>query len=77
VAEEGELPSCQDTGTARIVMAKKGENVYTGADDGEWLSKGIFKNTYQKRNCRYSQMVPYNTSMFEEVTLGSSPSGTN
>ena len=27
VAVEGELPSCQDTGTA-IVMAKKGENVY-------------------------------------------------
>ena len=41
VAIEGELPSCQDTGTA-IVMAKKGEDVYTGADDAEWLSKGIF-----------------------------------
>ena len=35
---EGQLPSCQDTGTA-IVVAKKGENVYTGVDDGEWLSK--------------------------------------
>ena len=34
VAVEGELPSCQDTGTA-IVMAKKGEDVYTGVDDGE------------------------------------------
>ncbi len=32
VAIDGELPSCQDTGTA-IVMAKKGENVYTGVDD--------------------------------------------
>ena len=41
VAVEGQLPSCQDTGTA-IVMRKKGENVYTGVDDGEWLSKGIF-----------------------------------
>jgi len=61
VAVEGQLPSCQDTGTA-IVMAKKGENVYTGVDDGEWLSKGIF-NTYQKRNLRYSQIVPI--SMFE------------
>ena len=29
VAVEGQLPSCQDTGTA-IVVAKKGENVYTG-----------------------------------------------
>ena len=27
VAVEGELPSCQDTGTA-IVMAKKGENIF-------------------------------------------------
>ena len=51
VAIEGQLPSCQDTGTA-IVMAKKGENVYTGVDDAEWLSKGIF-NTYQKKNLRY------------------------
>ena len=67
VAVEGELPSCQDTGTA-IVMAKKGENVYTGADDAEWLSKGIF-NTYEKKNLRYSQIVPI--SMFEEKNSGS------
>jgi acetyl-CoA acyltransferase len=56
VAAEGQLPSCQDTGTA-IVMAKKGENVFTGVDDAEYLSKGIF-NTYQERNLRYSQIVP-------------------
>jgi fumarate hydratase class I len=67
VAVEGELPSCQDTGTA-IVMAKKGENVYTGVDDAEWLSKGIF-NTYQEKNLRYSQIVPI--SMFEEKNSGS------
>lgn len=67
VAIEGELPSCQDTGTA-IVMAKKGENVYTGVDDAEWLSRGIF-NTYQKKNLRYSQIVPI--SMFEEKNSGS------
>jgi len=67
VAVDGQLPSCQDTGTA-IVMAKKGENVYTGADDGEALSKGIF-NTYEKRNLRYSQIVPI--SMFEEKNSGS------
>lgn len=67
VAVDGQLPSCQDTGTA-IVMAKKGENVYTGADDGEWLSKGIF-NTYQNKNLRYSQIVPI--SMFEEKNSGS------
>ena len=40
VSAEGELPTCQDTGTA-IIMAKKGENVYTGVDDAEYLSKGI------------------------------------
>ena len=67
VAIDGELPSCQDTGTA-IVMAKKGENVYTGVDDAEWLSRGIF-NTYQERNLRYSQIVPI--SMFEEKNSGS------
>ena len=67
VAAKGELPSCQDTGTA-IVMAKKGEDVYTGVDDAEYLSKGIF-NTYQIKNLRYSQIVPI--SMFEEKNSGS------
>ena len=41
VSAEGELPTCQDTGTA-IVIGKKGENVYTGANDAEELSKGVF-----------------------------------
>lgn len=67
VAVQGALPSCQDTGTA-IVMGKKGENVYTGVDDGEHLSKGIF-NTYQNKNLRFSQIVPL--SMFEEKNSGS------
>lgn len=67
VAVAGQLPSCQDTGTA-IVMAKKGENVYTGVDDAQWLSKGIF-NTFQNKNLRYSQIVPI--SMFEEKNSGS------
>lgn len=67
VAAEGALPSCQDTGTA-IVMAKKGENVYTGANDAEYLSKGIY-NTFQKRNLRYSQILPL--TMFEERNSGS------
>ena len=40
VSAEGELPTCQDTGTA-IVMGKKGENVWTGGDDAKSLSKGI------------------------------------
>ncbi len=67
VAINGALPSCQDTGTA-IVVAKKGENVYTGVDDAEYLSKGIY-NTFQKRNLRYSQIVPI--TMFDEKNSGS------
>ncbi len=67
VAAEGELPTCQDTGTA-IVVAKKGEDVYTGVDDAEYLSKGAFE-TYRDRNLRYSQVVPF--SMFEEKNTGS------
>jgi len=66
-AVEGKLPSCQDTGTA-IVMAKKGEDVYTGVNDAEELSRGIY-NTYQDRNLRYSQVVPF--KMFEEKNSGS------
>ncbi len=48
--------------------SKQGENVYTGVDDGEFLSRGIF-NTYKNRNLRYSQIVPL--SMFEEKNSGS------
>jgi fumarate hydratase class I len=60
------LPSCQDTGTA-IVIGKKGENVFTGADDEEWLSRGIF-DAYLRGNLRYSQMAPL--SMYEERNTG-------
>ncbi|MCT4616116.1 MAG: fumarate hydratase [Marinifilaceae bacterium] len=66
VAADGELPTCQDTGTA-IVVAKKGENVFTGCNDAEQLSKGVF-NVYQNRNLRYSQVVPF--SMFDEKNTG-------
>lgn len=67
IAAEGRLPTCQDTGTA-IVMGKKGENVYTGVNDAEELSKGIFK-TYTEKTLRYSQVVP--TTMYDEVNTGS------
>ncbi|TAJ11491.1 fumarate hydratase [Marinilabiliaceae bacterium JC017] len=66
VTAEGELPTCQDTGTA-IVVGKKGENVWTGANDAESLSKGVFE-TYRDRNLRYSQVVPY--TMFKEKNTG-------
>ncbi|MDR0802994.1 fumarate hydratase [Fluviicola sp.] len=67
IAAEGQLPSCQDTGTA-IVVGKKGEDVYTGVNDAEALSKGIY-NTYQEKNLRYSQIVALD--MFEEKNSGS------
>ncbi|MFT6498406.1 MAG: fumarate hydratase class I, partial [Akkermansiaceae bacterium] len=63
IASHGILPGCQDTGTA-IVMGKKGEGVWTNADDAEALSAGIHK-TYQEENLRYSQVSP--KTMFEEV----------
>ena len=66
VSAEGELPTCQDTGTA-IVVGKKGENVWTGADDAKYLSKGIYE-TYRDRNLRYSQVVPF--TMFDEKNTG-------
>jgi fumarate hydratase class I len=66
VTAEGELPTCQDTGTA-IVMGKKGENVFTGVNDAEYLSKGIFE-TYNEKNLRYSQVVPF--TMFDEKNTG-------
>ncbi len=66
VSSEGELPTCQDTGTA-IVVAKKGEDVYTGVSDAKHLSKGIF-DTFDERNLRYSQVVPF--SMFDEKNTG-------
>ncbi|MEN9445092.1 MAG: hypothetical protein RIS47_1983 [Bacteroidota bacterium] len=66
VSAEGELPTCQDTGTA-IVVGKKGEAVWTGVNDAEHLSKGIFE-TFRDRNLRYSQVVPF--TMFDEKNTG-------
>ncbi|MEG1664222.1 MAG: fumarate hydratase [Mucinivorans sp.] len=66
VSAQGELPTCQDTGTA-IVSAYKGENVYTGVNDAERLSKGVY-DTYQERNLRFSQVVPF--SMTQEKNSG-------
>jgi len=62
IAAGRELPTCQDTGTA-IVMAHKGENVFTGVDDVEALARGIYE-TYQTKNLRYSQLAPLD--MFNE-----------
>ncbi len=66
VSAEGQLPFCQDTGTATVV-AKKGQNIFTGGDDAEALSRGIFQ-TYTEENLRYSQTVPL--TMYEEKNSG-------
>ncbi len=66
VAAEGLLPLCQDTGTATIV-GKKGQQVWTGANDEEFLSKGVHK-TYTEENLRYSQTIPLN--MYDEINSG-------
>ncbi len=66
ISAGGVLPMCQDTGTA-IVMGKKSERVLTGADDGEWISKGVY-DAYTKLNLRYSQLAPL--TMWEEKNTG-------
>ncbi len=66
VAAKGQLPFCQDTGTA-IVHGEKGQCVYTGCDDAEMLSKGVY-DTYTTDNLRYSQNAPLN--MYDEVNTG-------
>ncbi len=66
VAAKGQLPFCQDTGTA-IIHGNKGQAVWTGADDEELLSKGVYE-TYTEDNLRYSQNAPLN--MYDEVNTG-------
>lgn len=65
-ASKGILPFCQDTGTA-TVLAKKGQQVWTGVKDEEYIAKGIYK-TYTEENLRYSQTAPLN--MYDEVDTG-------
>ena len=66
VAAGGQLPICQDTGTA-IVVGKKGQYVLTEGDDAEALSRGIY-DTYAERNLRYSQVAPLD--MYVEKNTG-------
>jgi fumarate hydratase class I len=67
ISAGGVLPMCQDTGTA-IVMGKKTEGVLTGADDAEWISRGVY-DAYTKLNLRYSQLAPL--TMWDEKNTGS------
>ncbi|WP_298951617.1 fumarate hydratase [uncultured Alloprevotella sp.] len=63
VAAKGQLPFCQDTGTA-IIHGDKGQQVWTEGDDAEAISRGVYE-TYTQENLRYSQNAPLN--MYDEV----------
>jgi fumarate hydratase class I len=60
------LPFCQDTGTA-TVFAKKGQRVWTGVKDEEYLTRGIH-DTYTTENLRYSQTIPL--TVYDEKNSG-------
>ncbi|MCF0218775.1 MAG: fumarate hydratase [Muribaculaceae bacterium] len=66
VAAKGQLPFCQDTGTA-VIHGEKGQHVWTGGGDEEQLSHGVY-DTYTTDNLRYSQNAPLN--MYDEVNTG-------
>jgi len=66
IAAGGVLPMCQDTGTA-IVMAKKGQQVWTGGGDEAALAEGAMR-AYTEDNLRYSQLAPLD--MYKEVNTG-------
>ncbi len=66
VAAQGILPLCQDTGTAAI-LGYKGQQVWTGINDAEALSKGVYE-AYTKENLRYSQNAALD--MYKEVNTG-------
>ncbi|MGG7668667.1 class I fumarate hydratase FumA [Yersinia sp. J1] len=67
IAAKGILPTCQDTGTA-IIVGKKGQRVWTGGNDAEALSRGVY-NTFIEDNLRYSQNAALD--MYKEVNTGS------
>jgi fumarate hydratase class I len=66
IAARGILPMCQDTGTCSI-FAKKGQQVWTGANDAEALARGVYE-CYTQENLRYSQVAPLD--LFREVNTG-------
>ena len=66
ISAKGILPTCQDTGTA-IIVGKKGQRVWTGGNDAEALSRGVY-NTFIEDNLRYSQNAALD--MYQEVNTG-------
>lgn len=66
ISAKGVLPFCQDTGTA-TVFAHKGQYVWTGANDFENISLGVYQ-VFTEENLRYSQTVPLD--MYNEKNSG-------
>ncbi|RPI74888.1 MAG: fumarate hydratase [Desulfobacteraceae bacterium] len=66
ISAEGVFPLCQDTGTA-LVIAKKGQQIWTENDDSRALSQGVFQ-AYTRNYFRYSQNAAL--SMYEEKNTG-------
>ncbi len=66
ISAVGELPTCQDTGTA-IIVGTKGAQVWTDFDESAAFSRGVYR-AFQCHNLRYSQMAPI--SMFQEKNTG-------
>ena len=66
VASQFVLPLCQDTGTATVI-GKKGQKVWTGGYDEEYITKGLWQ-TYTEESLRYSQTAGLN--MYTEVNTG-------
>lgn len=67
LSARGQLPLCQDTGTASV-FAWKGERVLTFDDDAARLTEGIAQ-TYAEEYLRHSLLLPRST--FEEENSGS------
>ena len=66
VSARFQLPICQDTGTATVI-AKKGQQVWTGGGDEAQLAHGIYR-TYAEESLRYSQTV--GLTMYQEQNTG-------
>ncbi|NJD10473.1 MAG: fumarate hydratase [Gemmatimonadetes bacterium] len=66
VSARFQLPICQDTGTATVI-AKKGQQVWTGGGDEAQLAYGIYR-TYTEENLRYSQTA--GLTVYQERNTG-------
>jgi fumarate hydratase class I len=66
VSSGGELPMCQDTGTA-LVYAKRGHRVLTDGKDAQYIEEGI-QQAFFNKNLRYSQLAPLTT--WQETNTG-------